>query len=290
MQNRFGSSTSINGDVFWDLFRIDNQNGSSGNTESIWVWQLDFTTLNSSPEYKMTRSWGPLLENVKDSEGNRAYVIPPTSIDTLGRGVGFVQPTEYMEYKIWESDFDSDIRNSKYNMQRRFINNNPESPEFGQLMVPKPTDLNRNHHVFVKKAASPEGYPQGYDTQGRIYTDIYAIRLAETYLLRAEAYILNGDNINAAADINRVRNRARATPVNPEMVTIDYLLDERARELLAEEPRRLTLARMNKLAERVRLYNPISAPSIQDFHNLWPIPQDVIDANLEAKLQQNPGY
>jgi hypothetical protein len=47
---------------------------------------------------------------------------------------------------------------------------------------------------------------------------------------------------------------------------------------------------MNKLAERVRLYNPISASSIQDFHNLWPIPQDVIDANLEAELIQNPGY
>ena len=74
------------------------------------------------------------------------------------------------------------------------------------------------------------------------------------------------------------------------MITLDYILDERARELVSEEPRRLTLARMNKLAERVRLYNPVSAPSIQDFHNLWPIPQDAIDANLEAELIQNPGY
>jgi hypothetical protein len=290
MQSRFGSSTSIDGDVFWDLFRINNQNGSSGNTESIWVWQLDFTTLNGEPKNRLTRCWGPRLERVKDSEGNRAYVVPPASIDTLGRGVGFVHPTEYLEYTIWESDFNNDIRNSKYNMQRRFTNNNPASPEFGQMMVPRASDLSRNHNVFVKKTAAREGYPQGYDTDGRMYTDMYAIRLAETYLLRAEAYFLNGDNTNSTADINIIRNRAQATPIASSLITLDYILDERARELVSEEPRRLTLARMNKLAERVRLYNPVSAPSIQDFHNLWPIPQDAIDANLEAELIQNPGY
>ena len=276
--------------MFWDLFRINNQNGSSGNTESIWVWQLDFTTLNGEPKNRLTRCWGPRLERVKDSEGNRAYVVPPASIDTLGRGVGFVHPTEYLEYTIWESDFNNDIRNSKYNMQRRFTNNNPASPEFGQMMVPRASDLSRNHNVFVKKTAAREGYPQGYDTDGRMYTDMYAIRLAETYLLRAEAYFLNGDNTNSTADINIIRNRAQATPIASSLITLDYILDERARELVSEEPRRLTLARMNKLAERVRLYNPVSAPSIQDFHNLWPIPQDAIDANLEAELIQNPGY
>tara|TARA_B110000037_G_scaffold19055_2_gene20036 strand:- start:354 stop:1997 length:1644 start_codon:yes stop_codon:yes gene_type:complete len=290
MQSRFGSSTGINGDVFWDLFRVNNQNGNSGNTESIWVWQLDFTTLNGEPKNKLTRCWGPRLEKVKDSEGNRAYIIPPASIDTLSRGVGFVHPTEYLEYTIWESDFDNDMRNSKYNMQRRFTNNNPESPEYGQMMVPRASDLYRNHNVYVKKAAAPEGYPQGYDPTGRMFTDMYAIRLAETYLLRAEAYFLKGDNASSTADINIIRNRAQATPVASSSITLDYILDERARELVAEEPRRLTLARMNKLAERVRLYNPISASSIQDFHNLWPIPQDVIDANLEAELIQNPGY
>ena len=290
MQSRFGSSTGINGDVFWDLFRVNNQNGNSGNTESIWVWQLDFTTLNGEPKNKLTRCWGPRLEKVKDSEGNRAYIIPPASIDTLSRSVGFVHPTEYLEYTIWESDFDNDMRNSKYNMQRRFTNNNPESPEYGQMMVPRASDLYRNHNVYVKKAAAPEGYPQGYDPTGRMFTDMYAIRLAETYLLRAEAYFLKGDNASSTADINIIRNRAQATPVASSSITLDYILDERARELVAEEPRRLTLARMNKLAERVRLYNPISASSIQDFHNLWPIPQDVIDANLEAELIQNPGY
>ncbi|MEM1134366.1 MAG: RagB/SusD family nutrient uptake outer membrane protein [Bacteroidota bacterium] len=286
MEERFGGFTNLPGDVFWDLFRRDNQNRTSGNMESIWVWQLDFEVLNSDPNHRFTRAWSPLTERLKDSEGNRAII----AADTLGRGVGFVKPTLYLDSTIWLSDFNNDIRNSSYNMQRRYYNNNPASPDFGQVVIPIQSDLNRNHFVFVKKAAAPEGYPQGYDRNGRMYTDIYAIRLAETYLLRAEAYLAKGDNVSAAEDINVVRNRAQATPVDPANVDIDYLLDERARELVAEEPRRLTLTRMNKLVERVRKYNPVSAPSIQEHHNLWPIPQDEIDANIEVSIRQNPGY
>ncbi len=136
----------------------------------------------------------------------------------------------------------------------------------------------------------PEGYPQGYDRNGRVYTDIYAIRLAETYLLRAEAHLMKGDQTSATADINFVRARAQATPATPAEVDIDYLLDERARELVAEEPRRLTLARTNTLVERVRAFNPISGETIQEFHGLLPIPQAEIDANIEGDLRQNPGY
>lgn len=123
-----------------------------------------------------------------------------------------------------------------------------------------------------------------------MFTDIYAIRLAETYLLRAEAYLAKSDLTNAAADINVVRTRAQASPVVPSDVNIDYVLDERARELLIEEPRRLTLSRLGLLYERVVKHNPVSEPTIKPFHNLFPIPQDVIDANTNAVLEQNPGY
>src|SRR3546814_165108 len=101
---------------------------------------------------------------------------------------------------------------------------------------------------------------------------------------------LKGDKINAAADINTVRARAQATDVAADEVDVDYILDERARELVVEEPRRLTLARLGLLDERIKLHNPVSAPSIQEFHNLWPIPQTEIDANVAATLSQNPGY
>ena len=286
MQERFGNHTSLPGDVFWDLFRSGNQNRSSGNTESIWVWQLDFAVPNGDPDHRFTRAWAPRLEQLNDSEGLRA-IVPA---DTLGRGVGFVKPTYYLDTLIWLDDFEGDIRNSSYNMQRTYYINNTESAEFGQPVQPEPSDLDRNHFVFVKKAASPEGYPQGYDRNGRMYTDIYAIRLAETYLLRAEAHLRKGDQASATADINIIRARAQATPATPAEVTIDYLLNERARELVAEEPRRLTLARFGKLVERVSLYNPVSGPTIQEYHALLPIPQSEIDANIEADLRQNPGY
>ncbi|MDO6605681.1 RagB/SusD family nutrient uptake outer membrane protein [Arenibacter palladensis] len=286
MTQRFGNHLSLPGDAFWDLFRADNQNRTSGNQESIWVWQLEFNIPGGEAEHRFTRSWQPRLEQIADSEGNRAIL----AVDTLGRGVGFVKPTFYLDSLIWQSDFDSDMRNSKYNMQRRFLNNNPDSPDFGQFVVPAPSDLDRNHYVSVQKAASPEGYPQGYDRNGRMYTDIYAIRLAETYLLRAEAYLGKEDTESAADDINIIRQRANASLITASQVNLDFLLDERARELVAEEPRRLTLARVGKLVERVRLYNPISTGSIQDFNNLYPIPQNAIDANIESDLGQNPGY
>ena len=286
MTTRFGTLSDKPGDVFWDLFRLGNQNPSTGNTESILVWQMEYGALGGEARHMIERSWGPYIEVLVDSENKKA-ILPA---DSLGRGVGFFTPSPYLETTIWESDYDNDIRNSKYNMQRVFYNNNPASIEFGQPIAPRPQWLNRNYHVWVKKASSPYGHPQGYDPGGRLFTDIYAMRLAETYLLRAEAYLAKGDKTNAAADINVVRARANATPVDEADVDIHYILDERARELVIEEPRRVTLGRLGLVYDRVIMYNPISQPSIKPFHNLLPIPQNAIDANSGAELLQNPGY
>ena len=294
MTSRFGAHTNLEGDVFWDLFRAGNQNRSSGNTEAIWIWNQDFVVLNGMPDYRATRAWRPQTERLR-GENDESLVI---DTDTIGRGVGFVRPTRFLDSLVWETDFENDIRNSKFNMQRRFFVNNPDSPDFGELIVPKESDLLRHHFVYVKKMAAPEGYVQGFDRLGRLFTDIYAIRLAETYLLRAEARLLNGDITGATSDINILRARANAALVSEAEVDLDYLLDERVRELVAEEPRRLTLARTNTLVDRVRRYNlgtafPTfdgSSASIQDFHQFYPIPQSSIDANIEADLQQNPGY
>src|SRR5690606_17269448 len=169
---------------------------------------------------------------------------------------------------------------------------NPESAEFGQVIVPRPADTARRYYVWVKKAAHPMGHPQGYDRDGRLFSDIYAIRLAETYLLRAEAYLKDNDPVNAAADINAVRERAGVTVVSPGEVTIDYILDERARALTGEELRRLTLSRVGLLYDRVSRYNPVSAPTVQPYHNLLPIPQDqieLVEGEID-KFPQNDGY
>jgi hypothetical protein len=103
---------------------------------------------------------------------------------------------------------------------------------------------------------------------------------------------MKGDKQKAADDINVVRGRANAKPVNTAQVNIDYILDERLRELIIEEPRRLTLNRLGKLVERTKKYNPmpITQATIKEEHNLFPIPQRFIDANYGAKITQNPGY
>lgn len=284
MTSRFGTMTDKPGDVFWDLFRLGNQNHSA-NKETIWAWQFEYN-VPSGGNNQLERIWGPLLEQINTPDGKPAILK-----DTyLGRPVAFMRPSVYLEYKIWQSDWSNDIRNSEYNMQRKFYINNPASVHFGSVIKPAPADTARRHYVWIKKTSHPYGHPQGYDTNGRLYSDIYAMRLAETYLLRAEAYLQKGDKNSAAADINVVRARANAKPVEANLVDINYLLDERARELVVEEPRRLTLARMGLLDERVKMYNPVSAPSIKEFHNLFPIPQTEIDANLGAELKQNPGY
>ncbi len=121
------------------------------------------------------------------------------------------------------------------------------------------------------------------------------MRLADAYLLRAEAYWRSGNNAAAAEDINRVRRRASWPGKEAEMeitaadVTEDFILDERARELVGEGHRWFDLARFGKLVERVKKYNFDAAPNIKDYHKLRPIPLDQID-RTEGGYTQNPGY
>src|SRR5690606_14137458 len=75
--------------------------------------------------------------------------------------------------------------------------------------------------------------------------DFYIYRLAETYLLRAEAHYWNGALDAAASDINRVRNRTQSALISAGDVTIDYIFDERARELYTEEPRHSEMVRVS---------------------------------------------
>jgi hypothetical protein len=123
-----------------------------------------------------------------------------------------------------------------------------------------------------------------------LFRDNYLIRLPETYFLRAEAYIRKGDNANAATDLNVVRARAKTFPITSADVSIDFLLDERMRELYSEEFRMVTLTRMGKLYDRTKKYNEKSGLTIETYHNLWPIPFSEINRNVYAKLEQNPGY
>jgi hypothetical protein len=112
----------------------------------------------------------------------------------------------------------------------------------------------------------------------------------ETFLLLAEANFRLGDMQGAADAINALRNRARTATVTASQITLDLILDERSRELFSEEDRRYVLLRTGKWLERTKLYNVIAAPNVSAKDTLFPIPQDVIDANRTSPMRQNPGY
>lgn len=125
-------------------------------------------------------------------------------------------------------------------------------------------------------------------------------RLGETYLLAAEAAYKMNDNANAAKYINAVRERARnkATTVTGALdiaasdVTLDFILEERTRELLGEHCRWADLARTGTLLTRVRLYDDGQAKiNIKDKHQLRPIPQSQIDrVTVGERYPQNEGW
>ena len=289
MKQRFGVNSGEPGDVYSDLFTTGNYNRSSGNLESIYVWQFEpFVEGGGGTRdgNAAIRNMGPFLNQFRDPNG-----ISNIPTDELGRGVGRVRGTQYALYDIWKGDT-NDIRNSEFNFRRNFFYNNPQSEFFGQPVLPITVaeDSLRRLYPYPRKI---EGTPwEGVNRSGRTEDDVYVYRLAETYLLRAEAYFRLGQLEEAAEDINEIRERANAAPITSSDVTLDYILDERARELMYEGRRRKTLIRMGILVERVRQYGLVEEwrNTIQDYHGLWPIPQEAIDANFGFELKQNPGY
>ncbi|MGK9127973.1 RagB/SusD family nutrient uptake outer membrane protein [Olivibacter sp. SA151] len=126
--------------------------------------------------------------------------------------------------------------------------------------------------------------------------DVFLFRLAETYLLAAEAYFKLGQLDKAAEKLNTIRQRAAKPGQNMNIsaadVSIDFILDEKAREQAGEYKRWLDLKRTQRLA-RAFEYNILTKMAnpggVVDKYYLRPIPQSVIDRDTEG-YPQNPGY
>jgi hypothetical protein len=156
------------------------------------------------------------------------------------------------------------------------------------------------------------------DVSGRPFP---VCKLSDVYLMAAEAAIgdgrpadalpliitlrqraayrtgLSAPDLAARQDIMKKKNTGTASsPVWVDLtaadMTLDFILDERTRELCGESVRWADLACRGKLVERVKQYNAAAAGKIQAFHSLRPIPQTTLDAmNDPNKGQyQNPGY
>lgn len=296
------------GDVYWDLFREGNFNRREGNKECIWNMQVEREgVVGGLGGVRMERWLAPIDWNLKDKEGISNFLM-----DTLmGRPVGTGNATAYFDSIVWryKGDFNKDIRNSIYNVERVHYWRNPSSQYYGQPITPDnlgvPSDFcPATVGPYFKKVASAvhkshmgqDAVSKQWHDNGQIFKDWYLMRLAETYLLRAEANLRKGAYQAAADDINAVRNRAQATPVTAgdvESLGIDLILDERVRELHLEEFRYNTLFRTGKFVEYLKKYNAVvinKGYSIDNHLNLLPIPNSEIEANKDAELVQNPGY
>ena len=122
--------------------------------------------------------------------------------------------------------------------------------------------------------------------------DMVMMRSGEAYLIAAEAYLQSNNTIDAASRLTTLRSRAGlTTAVVPGDVDLDFILDERARELTGEVNRWMDLKRTGKLIERTLAHNPHAAlnNALKEKHLLRPIPQSEIDASANS-ITQNPNY
>jgi hypothetical protein len=124
--------------------------------------------------------------------------------------------------------------------------------------------------------------------------DYFVHRLADTYLMLAEAQFRLGNQAAAVEAINMVRVRAAASGKADAMkvtaVTFDLIMEERARELAGEMTRWMDLKRWNNLIERVKLYNTDAAANVNTIHYLRPLPQAQVDLSENGGFPQNAGY
>ena len=310
------------GDVFFDLFQRGNLDRAEGNTEALWTLQNDVNVwhdFGGNHFLPYAGSFSPVMREMRwkseYAEANAGYGPWNTNIDEKvypggnlcayvgGRGVSFNAPTEYMIEGIWAGDFANDMRNSKANIRRELVCIDTKHSMYGKLVTKDMLDEANMDHCYPiwTKFAPVDDW--GYEdlvfggNRTNTFRDEYACRLSETYLLRAEAYFRMGDPGNAANDINQLRKRAQCTRLATEGdISLAFILDERARELFLEERRWCTLLRMqgSVLEDQLRAHAyyiadyPVYTGKIE--WKLFPIPQKAIDANIDAKLEQNPGW
>ena len=321
ISERYGKYLSEAGDYYSDMFRWHNQRRSEGNTEGIWVYQMEYNrdvTGGTIDNPQQRRNWVAAFHKIDGMQ----------NADSIGgRGNGRLRLSNYVKYGIYEK---GDIRNSNHNIRRILYYNKPNwsgsvwvkdgfKVDEGTAGATKISVKTGDKAYWTVKDTLNVMYPHttkwgGYDPTDdfgyALVKDWPLMRLADAYLLRAEARIQQNNAAGAAEDINVLRDRAfkqyraetgnaDAGKVTAAQMNMDFLLDERIRELVGEENRRYTLCRTGKLAERVKMImdhwaEGTESKKITGFdaskHCLLPIPLSEIQLNKDADLQQNPGY
>jgi len=333
MTQRFGSSGSdLNLNVIWDLHRPENKNLPE-NTETILalVDRFEAPPGASSSGLATMRHYNCAWYNsrVKDSEGVHGTIDAGPQYALLGRGNPDMPMNTYAAFEIWNNfgftwQNTTDLRRADANWidNHEILYNRESSIDFGKpidpLFLPVPLDSmfilfpSIHYKVYVPQE-DPNARPLGGNG------DWYIYRLAETYLLRAEAYFWNDQYDLAAADLNTVRARANAVQITAGDVDLGFIFDERIRELYAESTRHAEMVRVSYILasmnrdgynlenfsqknwwfDRIITLNNFytlkpsavgATADVQPFHVLWPIKQSVITTNTLGVINQNIGY
>ena len=360
MRNRFGSTAGdASKNVVWDLHRMDNK-AIAANREALFL-TIDRETLAGATDLgsQVMRNCVPAwhFANLKTPSGATQAIVDGVNVEiplTLmyGRGIGRYRGTAYSTKNIWTDNTDYRHAPGMWMNMTDLVYNNPaiktgsnvaERALYGKPLVDvTPANVN---NMFLNKGLDTIrhffGWPHyktfinstnalavdKYWTPPRgTNTDWYIFRLAETYLLRAEAYYWKGNLALAMADLNQVRSRANAALLtDASAVTIGTILDERARELFYEEPRKTELTRIayifaitGKPAYNGKSYNLATfsdnnffydriiekndfyrnkVPTvlgvnfrISPYHVLWPVPAAAQRFNTGGRINQNKGY
>jgi len=360
MTNNFGAFINpypltypITRNVIWDLHRPENK-AIAANKEVILVMP-NRNSAQSEVKMNSMRNLLPFLDNIQTTtpaggqairyvaKNNADYRETGDYMRAIGRGIAHIRPTYYATNSVWfvnGVDDAGDLRhNSTVGNWARMDSlhyNDPKAPAwFGKNLRLYDGakilcgDTVRNwfdwpHYKYYIEDPRETGSVTETNHRGGS-GDLYCFRLAETYLLRAEAKFYLGNVTGAADDVNAVRTRANCTQ-KYATVTIGDIMDERARELNLEEWRFTELSRVSyclaqsgkpdefgntytvaNLDKSSYWYNRIQAYNnyynkgkvvvkgrsyTLAPHNInWPIPQqNAINANNGAKLHQNPGY
>jgi starch-binding outer membrane protein, SusD/RagB family len=284
MKNTFGTfyaggepkTWPITRNVIWDLHRPENKLIAS-NTEVIMG--MPNRGAQSNIAFATMRIFGPALNNgsLKAPDGknaedlyarnNASYRADLDYGRAIGRGIGVFRLTQYAQHGMWVVNGVEDVNDLRHNSK---VGNwgRMDSVKYGtntttwrgkNLMLYHPTtgailcsDTIRcwfdwpHYKIFIQDAeaeANLGANAYAGATKGSV-GDWYLYRLAEAYLLRAEAKFYLGDAAGAAADVNELRKRAGSTQLYTT-VTIGDIMDERARELYLEEWRHMELSRVS---------------------------------------------
>lgn len=294
--SRYGVQKDQPGVAFMDMFLDGNSNREEGNTEALWVWEFAYGI--SGGGVNIMRRWHMSQYDLINIGGVRPLKL---TYERGGRGVSRITITKWAidNYEPFD-DRASNFAIRKYFILKDAAGNAPAPADLLPAGYQYGDTIKLNWSQPLTPAYSSKTdwpYSRKFDGTdpanpgaGQSFNDQVYLRLGETYLLKAEALLKLNQPALAADAINILRTRAKATPVLAADIDLDFILDERSRELLFEEHRRYTLIRTGKLLERARLYNLNGGQVMAERDVLYPIPQIVIDANLTKPMAQNPGW